>query len=331
MDFIETKVVSKRRLTPSSVEICLDAHHLDFSECLAGQYITIECVIDGEAIQRCYSLSSARATDNHLSIGVKKIRRGKMSTYIVDTLSVDDPVRIMPARGHFLINDDQEHYVLFAGGSGITPIYSIIKTLTTKGKSATLYYANKTPEEVMYKAELEKLAHTYDLTIKYVYSKQGQRIDFDRVYDIATEHKSKPNTQYFICGPEGMMDNVKASLEYAGIDEDNITLEYFNMASSIKDNILQNKDQYQVSIIKNKETIPIEVKAGVSVLDAMLEHQIGISHSCKSGVCGSCTAKITDGAYVSTESDGLPRKKKNEGYCLTCITYPMDDKLTMEI
>lgn len=333
-NFINATVVAKRVLTTESVEVSFKVEDGSALEYEAGQYITLECEIEGQGVQRCYSLASTPKTDKTLKIGLKRIRGGVMSNFIVDNLGLNAIVKLKQARGKFTAKNNYDEYIFFAGGSGITPIYSILKTILPEGKRAKLYYYNKRELHTMYKTEIDGLAKTYGSHFQVYYNNTeegGRRIGFENTYDLVRKEESKFSTQYFICGPEGMMDNVKAGLEYADVPEAAITLEYFNVSSSITDLVFQDRATYEVDVYVKDKITKLEIAAGDSVLKAILDAKLELPYSCENGVCGSCIAKIRSGDFMMAETDGITETEKADGYCLTCITYPTGNKLKLEL
>ena len=186
----------------------------------------------------------------------------------------------------------------------------------------------------MYKTELDALAEKYaaHFQVHYNNTEEGdRRIDFESTYDLVHKANSNSSCQYFICGPEAMMDNIKAGLEYAGIDETDITLEYFNVSSSITDLVFQDRASYKVAIHHADKITDLEVPAGDSVLKAIVDAKFELPYSCENGVCGSCIAKIKGGDFMMAETDGITEAEQAAGYCLTCITYPTGDHLKIEL
>ena len=335
----ELTVKNKRRLTRESAEISFEKP-ASFSDYLAGQYVTVECDINNVTLQRCYSLASSPTCDDTLNIGVKKVRAGKVSHFLVDILQEGDKIKVLVPRGNFIADESFDDYVMFAGGSGFTPIFSLLKTLLKQGKRVLLFYSNKDSQSIMYKEDLFKYQKEYPKHFTWYSiltnsiwrgSLLKQRLSFENTLALAKKYKFKYDAQYFICGPKVMMDNVKAGLEYYQIEDEQIVAEYFNVENNIKQNIIQGQSEYTGKLYYEGRSVPLRIPKGVSALDAILDTDVEMRSSCKNGICGSCIAKVKSGDFIMTETDGISEKEKQSGYCLTCITYPLSDNLELQL
>ena len=218
MSTLHSLAVEKiNRLTPSSVAISFEipsALTADFAF-KAGQYLSLETTINGEAVRRSYSISSA-PHENHLTVGIKKIDQGLFSSFANDVLAEGDTLKVAPPEGRFVFvpNHATQQLLLIAAGSGITPILSIVKTSLEKSASTRiqLIYGNKSPQETMYQDQLISLEEQYKdhFKITWIYSQSNVsdalfgRID-EAIVKYGLKQCDKIPDHTYLCGPEAMI------------------------------------------------------------------------------------------------------------------------------
>lgn len=289
----------------------------------AGQYLTLLSQINGEEVRRAYSLSSCSEKDADLKVSVKQVEGGKMSTYLCNSLNVGDELKVMPPQGNFTDTNQKPNLVLFAAGSGITPIISILKSALCSGnQQVVLHYGNRSVEETMFKAELESLLNEYGsrLNVSFYYSNEGKRLDTNRTESLVD---SNWNADYFICGPEGMIAAVKAGLENSDIAKDSIHIEYFASPKKEKtQTVVAAGEVNEVTLILDDETHQVTLNPMETILEAGERIGIDPPFSCQSGVCATCKAKVMQGEVEMENNFGLDEDEVEEGYVLTCICRP---------
>ena len=241
--FYPLRVTAIRRETRDAVAVTLEpeAADADTFQFIQGQYLTFRRTVDGEEIRRSYSICSG-TTDEILRVGIKKVDGGCFSSWANDQLAVGDVLEAMPPMGNFhapINPDGGKHYAGFAGGSGITPVLGIIRTvLALEPKSSfTLIYGNRSANAIMFREEIEDLKNTYlgRLSVIHVLERESQEIDlFNGRVDRAKcealfEHwvDVEAVDMAFICGPEPMMLAVAAALRDHGLDDGRIKFELF--------------------------------------------------------------------------------------------------------
>jgi len=315
-----------------------------------GQHLTLRADIDGEDVRRSYSICSA-VQDNVLRIAVKKAPGGVFSTWANDGVRQGQTIDVMPPMGHFnvpLEAGNRRHYVGFAAGSGITPLLSIIKTtlLTEPHSRFTLFYGNRSSSAVMFKEELADLkdGNLDRLNLVYVMSREPQDIEIlngriDRAKaDALLEHwvDAANIDTAFVCGPDGVMQAVAASLEAHGVPKPRIKVELF--AASIPKHerkpqtaptpghtdcavtVIMDGAARQYTLEKTKENI----------LDAALRQGIELPYSCKGGVCSTCRAKLIEGEVDMDVNFALEDYEIARGFILCCQSYPVTDKVVVD-
>lgn len=346
--FFPLKVSRIIRETPDAVSIAFQVppHLKSQFSYQAGQYLTFHHVINGEEVRRSYSVCSSPYLDEMPVIAVKKVENGRMSSYFNDHLKEGDILEAMPPMGKFIVVPEasrKAHYVLIGGGSGITPLYSILLTVLHQepNSTITLLYANRNEVSVIFAAALKEMAATYPerLDIVYVYDNPPAGwhglsgfLTTPMIHQVLRQHVEKPREAvYYICGPGPLMQMAKSSLEMAGIPADHVKTEYFSAVSS------ETKAAPPVSATEDA-TIPhdvkvevygkehtITVKPGDTILNAAQDAGLEPPFSCTVGVCTTCRARVLSGKVHMDEREGLSDAEINEGFVLTCQSHPLTD------
>ena len=304
----------------------------------AGQYLTLEASINNAPVRRAYSLCSA-PNEKGLTVGIKKVPDGVFSTFANEALAVGDRLRVMPPAGRFVLSSSVAHeaLLLVAAGSGITPLFSIIKhsLQTAPERPIHLVYGNKNPKETMFKQDLETLEKNAggSLKIHWVYSQSKEenalfgRIDGATVRPILAQ-MSGNKKQAFLCGPEEMITAVKSALIEEQLDESSIFYELFQTKKEAEISPAT-KETVTVTLITDDESYTVTSPRTQTLLDGALNEKIEVPYSCQGGVCCSCIAKITHGEAAMENNQTLTDTEIEEGLVLTCISYPTSSQITV--
>ena len=309
----------------------------DFS---AGQHITVKVKINGEIQYRTFSISSIPNSDNFLSLTIKKIKGGKVTNYLAEQLKVGDSLEVAAPSGQFYLIPEpanQKHYVMSAGGSGITPIYSMIGTiLKFEPKSKiTLLYANKTSTSIIFKEKIEQWVNEFpnQLEAKYFLSQEENpknackghitRISLEEV--LLKSDKSK--LDFYLCGPEIMTNKLMEDLIYLGIEKDKVHRELFLIQAQTQENATT---KAQVTAKVFDQSYEFETVEGKTILQSALDQNIPLPFSCQSGLCGMCKMKCTEGKVTMKNNQVLSDFDIKEGYILTCQSLPQTNKITIK-
>lgn len=330
------------QLTPTSVAISFavpQALEADFAF-KAGQYLTLETTINGAAVRRSYSLSSA-PHENRLTVGIKKIDQGVFSSFANDVIAEGDLIKVAPPEGRFIYlpNLATQQLLLIAAGSGITPVLSILKTSLEKSKDTKvqLLYGNKSPKESMYQTELLALQEQYPdrLNINWIYSQTNEpnalfgRID-EAIVKYTLKQLAKSPDQTYLCGPEAMIKSAENTLINEGVEKNRIHFELFTASASAATNVSTKEGSVVLSIKADEENYTIETTANKSLLDAALQQKIEVPYSCQGGVCCSCIAKISSGTATMENNQILTDEEVEEGLVLTCQAFPTSAEITVD-
>ena len=325
-----------------------DAEAFDF---IQGQYLTFRREFDGEELRRSYSICAGRG-EGRLQVGIKRVDGGAFSTWANENLKIGDRLEAMPPMGGFHTALDAaaaRSYLGFAGGSGITPVLSIIKTaLAEEPKSTfTLVYANKGVNTIMFREELEDLKNLYmgRFNVIHILETDAQEIDlftglvtaekctelFKGWIDIASVDTA------FICGPEPMMLGIAKALRDHGLDDAQIKFELFASAQpgrakrkAVSQDAASAGNQAELSISLDGSTRTVTVGKDTSLLDAALENAIDAPFACKAGVCSTCRCKVLEGEVEMVANHALEDYEVAKGYVLSCQSYPVTDRVVVD-
>lgn len=347
--FNELKVLQVNRETSQAVSVTFDVPTELRAEYrfTPGQYLTISHVINNEEIRRAYSICSSPLIEDKVSIAVKEVEGGRMSGFLNSSLQAGSSLQVMPPNGKFVVDTSDQskaNYVLIAGGSGITPMMSIIKALRAQHGSAKvlLIYANRDKDNIIFSEELKGLESDQLKIIHFLEEGEASsRVQIGRINENALGSVLRdelgfnyPMSQYYICGPGAMMEVVKGGLSSIGVRDDNVHVEYFTAVSpkaeteSIDTSEVEEEDtgipvangRMQVEVYGDVEEIPITNK--VTILEAAQLAGLDPPYSCTVGVCTTCRAKLHKGKVLMKEREGLSDAEIEEGYILTCQAHP---------
>lgn len=346
-------VTDVRRETRDAVVVTLapkdeDRALFDFTQ---GQYLTLRRDFDGEELRRSYSIC-AGVGEGVLKVGIKRVDGGAFSTWANENLAPGDEIEAMPPMGKFFTPIEPEadkQYLGFAGGSGITPLLSIIKTVLAREPKAkfTLVYANRQISTIMFREELEDLKNLYlgRLSVIHVLEQEGQEIDlFTGRIDAAKMQAlfahwldaSAVDTA-FICGPEPMMLAIAAALREHGLADSQIKFELFASgqhgrakARAVSAVAMAAGRGTEATVTLDGATRSFEMaRAGQSILEAALEAKMDAPYSCKAGVCSTCRCKVLEGEVEMVVNHALEDYEVRAGYVLSCQALPLSDRVVV--
>jgi ring-1,2-phenylacetyl-CoA epoxidase subunit PaaE len=320
-----------------------------------GQYITLEADVNGKKVRRSYSICSYR--NEPLSIGVKKVDGGVMSSYLNDYAVVGQMLKVLPPLGKFTVDAQpfkQKHYVLFAGGSGITPMLAITKALLTDEPSSniTLLYANRNEEHIMFRELFDsyslqqpsrfKVAYTLDAPIENWNGYTG-KFSKERATEMLDAYVSDAiNVHYYICGPSPMMELIENLLMQRGVNIERIHKEFFTSHSHTEPGIAGGHTESTNNAMKVSDTplktasltfqldgseYTVDYRGEDSILEAALDGGIDAPYACQIGACCTCRAKVTEGQVIMADRESLSDSEIEEGYVLTCQSKPLTERV----
>ena len=317
----------------------------------AGQHLTLRATINGEEVRRNYSLCTAPAEQDWM-VTVKRIGSGLFSNWVGDQLKAGDTIEVMVPHGSFTTDYDasrSRRLVGIAGGSGITPVISLIKTLLREEPQSrfTLLYGNRDSSSVIFLEVLAALKdkHLGRLEIYHFLDQEEQDIDLfngmlnrERLEEAITHLiPDAPIVDgWFICGPGPMMDGAEAALLARGVPPARILIERFTSSALSAEQLAQREALQQKAAGTNltvildgrRSRIAFDPTKG-SILDCVQAAGMPAPYACKGGVCTTCRAKILEGQVTMTKNYGLTEEEVAAGYVLTCQSVPATDQVVL--
>jgi ferredoxin-NADP reductase len=287
----------------------------------AGQFCTFRATIDGESVVRCYSMSSSPDAGDRFAVTVKRVLGGKMSNWMNDVLAPGDTIEVMPPTGLFVLRQTAVPIVAFAGGSGITPVVSIIKTaLATTTREIALVYANRVAGSVIFAHELERLCARSDgrLSIHHHLDSERGLLDADACAALVGD---RARADFYVCGPGPYMDVVEAGLARRGVVRSQVFLERFELAANepVATEACETKS---IVIRLDRRKHVIEYKPGDTILEAARRAGLNPPSSCEAGNCASCMARLEEGRATMRVNNALSTGELDAGWILTCQAIP---------
>lgn len=320
-----------------------------------GQFFTLMPQIEGKQVRRAYSVCTSPYSDEYAAVTVKRVEGGLVSNFLADSLKSGSMLDVMEPMGNFTITPDaanERHVVLFGGGSGITPLMSIAKSILLQEPNSrvSLVYANRDEDSIIFNKALEALEeqHAERFTLVHVldeaptgWAGPSGLLNPSMLAEIIEKlpERSAASTEYFMCGPEGMMKVVEETLAGLNIPKDKIHKESFVAGKTEKNEqelpspagTESDERPREVTVILDGEEHVFEVEPGKTILETALDMDIDLPYSCQSGLCTACRGKCISGKVRLEEDEGLSEQELAEGYVLTCVGHPLTDDVVIEI
>lgn len=348
--YLSLKIREIVRETPDTVTIYFEQPepYLDYKP---GQYLTVILDVNGKEERRSYSLCTSPFLDSYPGITVKRVKEGVISNYLLDNLRPGKSIEIMKPMGHFTLDFHSKnnfHYVMVTGGSGITPIMGLAKSILVNEPNSkiTLLYCSRSEEQIIFREELEGLEAKYPGKLKVIHNLTqpgpewtglSGRLDAERIKETLVQNQATDAEKvvYLTCGPQGLMETTFSVLETLGVDSETVLKENFFIAPTPKSEDLGSVPALQltreVKIVLEGEEFEFEVAPDQTILEAGLNEDVDMPYSCQSGLCTSCRGKLLSGEVKMDEDAGLSANELREGYVLCCVSHPLTSDVKINI
>jgi ring-1,2-phenylacetyl-CoA epoxidase subunit PaaE len=322
---------------------------------LPGQYTTLKMNVGGENVNRSYSFCSSPFLGEPLTIAVKRVAGGKGSNFINDNFKTGVEIEVMEPLGNFhspLSESNEKHYILFGGGSGITPLMSILKSVMVKEPKSkvTLFYGNRNEDSIIFKDTLEllsakypdrlKIVHVLDLPLRTWIGYSGFMVK-DMALRLLRENTNLnfQQAEFFICGPTPMMKSVEEALGLLQIPKEKIHIEYFtakaeeDKQTATAGTVVPTAEPFtgrtRVKIIYDGNEREFEVSEKETILEAALDAGYDPPYSCMVAACCTCRAKLVSGKVEMDDRESLTDSEIAKGYVLTCQSHPKSNGIVL--
>lgn len=342
--FHPLKVIDIKRETPKSVSVAFDVPNNLQSDYqfVAGQYVNIKHIHQGEEIRRSYSICSS-PNGNELRVVVKAQENGIFSTYANSQLNVGDILEVGTPEGRFVFEPEasQARTILtIAAGSGITPVISIVQSvLESEPKSkVVLIYGNQTVEESIFYQQILALQEKYPDNFKVYFTftrAQANDAHFGRIdkplinYVTKNKHKDERFDLYYVCGPEDLILKSSEILEENGVDKEKIKYELFTPIENNQPEV-QTEGQAELTVTVDGVTTTFVMDKKTDILSAALKQGLDAPYSCQGGICSSCMCRVLEGGVEMMSNHILTDEEIEEGLILTCQSHAVTDKLVID-
>lgn len=323
-EFAPLRIKRVVRETSDAVSLVLDVP-ADCSQRFryqAGQYLTLEVAVEGDSHRRCYSMSSSPHNGDELQITIKRDPGGLVSNWLNDTAATGGEIHALPPEGRFILGEVDRDIVAFAGGSGITPVFSLIgSALASTHRRIKLFYANRSRDSVIFGESLNALAdaNADRLAVTNHFDEESGVVQATAVESFVDVND---DADYYICGPGPFMDTVEETLLKAGVPRERLHLERFQVAPVSADTADSSAATEEVVIELDRKTVTQKYRRGNTLLQTARMAGLRAPSSCETGSCGTCMARIESGSARMLNNDALDDDEVAEGWVLTCQSLP---------
>ena len=345
--FHPLRVADVERLCDDAVAVTFDVPE-ELAETYAfapGQSLTLRRLVDGRDERRSYSICAPAG--ERPRVGVRLVPTGIFSTWLVNEVRPGDTVEVSAPTGSFTPDlGAGGHHVLIAAGSGITPVLSIAASLlATPDATVTVLYGNRRTDTVMFADDLADLKDRYParLELVHVLSREPReaelftgRLDADKLRALFGSIVPVEDVdQFWLCGPFGMVASAQELLGALGVPAERIHQELFYV-DDVPPEPVKHVDpavagaSSEVTLVLDSRSTTMNLPRESSVLDGAQRFRPDLPFACKGGVCGTCRAKVTEGAVDMRRNFALEKAEVDAGFVLTCQSHPVSDRVTVD-
>lgn len=335
MEHLQLKIKNIRQETPESKTFFVEDLSNKKITYKAGQFVTLLVKLNNKEVRRSYSISSTPEVDDNFFFTIKRIENGELSRYLLDKLKVGDIITSLPPTGRFTIEEPESELAVFiTAGSGITPVFSLIKHILFQFEKTKILLINQNHSEgdSIFRNELLLLEKKFTdrFVLQEIFSKPfdhqkpSQRLNNNLLERILLKQLPTQSVKFYLCGPEAFMRMARFTLQVMKYSKQIIRQENF-FAVAPPPPFMPDKTPRNVTIDYHNKTYHLEVAYPQTILEVALKNHIQLPYSCRGGRCSTCTARCTSGKVKMTINDVLTPTDLQSGLILTCVSYPETD------
>jgi ring-1,2-phenylacetyl-CoA epoxidase subunit PaaE len=348
------KVKEVIRETPDAVTITFWHPISEEIRYQPGQFLTFMLNINGQKLRRSYSMASSPHVDVSLAVSIKRVPGGVASNYLCDRTKAGDILETLEPMGTFvpkLEPQNRRTIVLIGAGSGITPLFSMAKSIlhVEPNTRVWLIYGNRNQSSIIYKAHLDAMEQAYGKSrfqVTHVLSQPDA--GWDGLEGRLNQHtltrllegqlaKELQNASFYLCGPDGLLTEVRSALTIMGVPTTQVFKESYATApvpagEVIEDAVnAEDSGSPEVTVLYEGSEYKFAVAPHQTILEAALDLDIDLPYSCQAGMCTACLGRCVSGTVKLDEEDGLSDSELKAGYVLTCVAHPVGRDVVIEI
>ena len=358
MEYLHLEVKKIIKETEDAVSIHFKQPEDKKIEYKSGQFFTFIFDINGKEERRAYSLCSSPYVDADLAVAVKRVNKGLISNHINSNIKEGDTIKALAPTGAFTFVPDEtkeRHIILLGGGSGITPLFSILKTTLEKEQKSkiTLVYANQSKKSTIFAQQIEDIQSKNKDRVNVLHYLDEENVGKKKLLGLKKQKpfltkaklkemlaplnlKTNDPVEFYICGPSGMMkvaEDTLLSLSFPSSiikKESFVSLETPKSKSKTKNKVEEGEPK-KVKVKYLGQEYDFDVKPGVPILQTALDSGVDLPFSCQSGLCTACMGKLIQGKIDMRMNLALTDQEVDQGLILTCVGHPMSDDVVIEI
>ncbi|GAB3750177.1 2Fe-2S iron-sulfur cluster-binding protein [Spirosoma pomorum] len=319
-----------------------------------GQFLTFLLNINGQKLRRSYSMASSPHVDVSLAVSIKRVPGGLASNYLCDQTKAGDILETLEPMGTFvpkLEPQNRRTIVLIGAGSGITPLFSMAKSIlhVEPNTRVWLIYGNRNQSSIIYKAHLDAMEQAYGKSrfqVTHVLSQPDA--GWDGLEGRLNQHtltrllegqlaKELQSASFYLCGPDGLLTEVRSALTIMGVPTTQVFKESYATAPVPVGEVIEDaanaedSGSPEVTVLYEGSEYKFAVAPHQTILEAALDLDIDLPYSCQAGMCTACLGRCVSGTVKLDEEDGLSDSELKAGYVLTCVAHPVGRDVVIEI
>ncbi|MGV3765177.1 MAG: 2Fe-2S iron-sulfur cluster-binding protein [Chitinophagaceae bacterium] len=327
LSFIITDIIPETPDASSFLLSPLNGEHVPYK---AGQFLTLLLTLHGRAIRRSYSLSSSPGADHALRITVKRVENGEVSRHLLDHLKKGDMIEALPPAGMFVYEEGytvSRDVFLLAAGSGIVPIFSLLKYLLHLDKTIhiVLVYQNHSVRDTIFRNELEILQKKHNDRFTWIDIVRPEHLNNEALEKLIEQELryNKADARFYTCGPPLFMNMCVFSIRTIGFSSEQVKREFFTTETLPPPPLAKDATPKKVTILANGNRFSFQTQYPSTILESALQQGISLPYSCRNGRCSSCVARCVEGALIMNNNEVLTDKDIRNGLRLICTGYAL--------